>query len=100
MRVPTPLSSSNFPSTHYSACLLAFFLGLTRLQRPMSRHSRHYGPDTGHDQCHADGVSETPAGEHLLDGHDHTESGHPDHVHDASREHHQHHCPAAPEALD
>src|SRR5690349_15094030 len=44
-------------------------------------------------------MSETPADEHLLDGHDDAEPHHPDNIHDPHREYHRHHRPAATKTI-
>ena len=65
----------------------------------MGHECGHDEGDAAGDQGNADDVSETLAGADLLDGHDDAERRHPDHVHHADREHHQHHRPAAAEAV-
>src|SRR5664279_4568319 len=75
------------------------FSSSNRPHRPMGRERRQHEGDTGHDQRNANDVGEPLAGADLLECHHHAERCHPDHVHHANREHHQHHRPAATEAV-
>ena len=54
--------------------------------------------ETGGNAEHADGMREPVGDRHFLDRHQHAERRHPHHVHDANREHDEHHRPAATEA--
>src|SRR6185437_8660746 len=72
----------------------------THVNRPMARERRYDEGDAAGNQRRPDDIGESLAATDLLECHHHTEGRYPDHVHDADREHQQHHRPATAKTIE